>query len=99
MDSERRSVPRYQFVADAKVVEVESGSEFAGRISDLSIHGCFIDLLNPSPQGTDLRITIFRDDATFDAEGKVIFALANMGMGIMFTRIEEDQLRILQQWL
>jgi len=99
MDSERRRAPRYPFIADAVVIEISSDTKLVAKTSDLSIGGCFLDMLNPTPQGTQVRVRISHEDATFTALGKVVFILPNMGMGVTFTKIEQDQQAILQKWI
>ena len=99
MDSERRRAPRYQFIADAEVTETASDTRFKGRTSDLSISGCFLDMLNPSPEGTAIGIRISHGDTTLTALGRVVFVLPNMGMGVTFTSVEPSQLAVLQKWL
>jgi hypothetical protein len=99
MDSERRRAPRYQFIADAEVTEIASGMKFSAETGDLSIGGCFLDMLNPSPEGTEIQVRISHADTTFTARGRVVFIFPNMGMGVVFTRVEDDQLPALQKWL
>jgi hypothetical protein len=99
MDSERRRAPRYPFIAEAEAIEVSSDTKLAAKTSDLSIGGCFLDMLNPTPQGTEVRVRISHEGATFTALGRVVFILPNMGMGVKFTSIEQDQQAILQKWL
>jgi hypothetical protein len=99
MDSERRHAPRYPFIADAEVTEISSDTRLAAKTSDLSLSGCFLDMLNPSPQGTDVRVTISHEGAIFTALGRVVFILPNMGMGVVFTSVEHAQKTILQKWI
>ena len=99
MDSERRQAPRYPFIAEAEVTEISSDTKLVAKTSDLSISGCFLGMLNPSPQGTDVRVKIFHENTTFMALGKVIFIVPNMGMGVVFTSIEQDHQAILQKWI
>ena len=99
MDSERRHAPRYPFIADAEVTEISSDTRLAAKTSDLSLSGCFLDMLNPSPQGKDVRVTISHEGATFTALGSVVFVLPNMGMGVVFTSVEHNQQAILQKWI
>ncbi len=96
MDSERRQAPRYPFIAEAVVTEISSDTKLIAKTGDLSIGGCFLDMLNPTPQGTDVRVRISHDNTTFTALGRVAFILPNMGMGVTFTSIEQDQQAILQ---
>jgi len=99
MDSERRRAPRYPFIADAAVIEIWSDTKLVAKTSDLSIGGCFLDMLNPTPQGTEVRVRISHEDTTFTALGRVVFVLPNMGMGVTFTSVEQDQQAILQKWI
>lgn len=99
MDSERRRAPRYPFIADAEVIETASDTKLSAKTSDLSIGGCFLDMLNPSPVGTDIRVRISHANITFTALGRVVFNLPPMGMGVVFTSVEDNQLTILQKWL
>ena len=73
MDSERRHAPRYPFIAEAEVTEISSDTKLVAKTSDLSIGGCFLDMLNPSPQGTDVRVSISHEGATFTGRGSVVF--------------------------
>jgi len=37
---DRRLAPRYSFVADIEVTDVQSGAQIRGRVKDLSLSGC-----------------------------------------------------------
>src|SRR5438552_18207427 len=99
MDSERRRAPRYQFIADAEFVEIESGTRLKARTGDLSIGGCFLETLNPSPEGTEIQVTILRGNTKFTGLGRVVFVFPNLGMGIVFTNSAASQVAILNAWL
>ena len=99
MSSERRRAPRYQFIADAEVTEIEPDTKLRAKTGDLSIGGCYLDMLNPSPDGTQVRVTIIRESTTFTALGRVVFVFPNMGMGVEFTSVEASQMRVLHEWL
>src|SRR5712664_2690280 len=99
MDSERRRSARYRFIADTEITEITSNKRLGGRSSDLSMGGCYLDMLNPSPEGTRIRITVNHARASFTALGKVVFVFPNVGMGVVFTNVEEDQLAVLRKWL
>jgi PilZ domain len=99
MESERRHAPRYPFIAEAVVTEISTDTKLIAKTSDLSIGGCFLDMLNPSPEGTDIRVRISHASTTFTARGSVVFVFPNMGMGVVFRSVEDDQLAILQEWI
>lgn len=97
--SERREVPRYPFVASAEQIDVNTGTQLSARVSELSLKGCYLDTLNPFPQGTQIRLVIFHCDATFTALATVIYSVRNLGMGVLFKSVEPEQLEILRTWL
>ena len=99
MDSERRRAPRYPIIADAEITEIVSDTKLSARTSDLSGGGCFLDMLNPSPEGTEIRVRISHANTTFSALGRVVFLFPNMGMGVMFTSVDANQQAVLQKWL
>jgi len=99
MGSERRRAPRYQFIADAEVVEVGSGIKLKAKTGDLSIGGCFLDMLNPPPEGTEIQVTIFRENTKFTGVGRVVFVFPNLGMGVVFTSLLPTEVTILEGWL
>jgi hypothetical protein len=99
MDHDRRRAPRYPFIADAEVTEIASETKLSAKTSDLSAGGCFLDMLNPSPEGTEIVVRISHADTTFAARGKVVFLFPDMGMGVMFTSVPASQQAILEKWL
>jgi hypothetical protein len=99
MNSERRRAPRYPIIADAEITEIVSETKLSARTSDLSVGGCFLDMLNPSPEGTEIAVRISHADTTFTARGRVVFLFPNMGMGVMFTSVPASQQAVLEKWL
>ena len=96
---ERRSVPRYALIAQAEIVEPASGTSIAGRLSEISLKGCYVDLLNTLPVQTVVEIRVTRDQGKFTSPGRIIYAQEGMGMGIAFADMTADQLKILQAWI
>jgi hypothetical protein len=99
MDSERRLGPRNLFIAETEVIDKTSDAKCAARTSELSISGCFIDMRDPAPAGTELWIRISQRNTTFTAFGCVISVIPNTGMSIAFTSMEPNQLSVLEKWL
>src|SRR5438445_13123242 len=99
MDSERRRSPRYPIIADAEVIEIASDTELSAKTSDLSAGGCFLDMLNPSLEGTEIMVRITHENSTFTALGRVVFLFPNMGMGVMFTSVDAEHQEYLLKWL
>src|SRR5260221_13508406 len=95
MDSDRRRAPRYRLIADAEITESISDTKLHARTSDLSIGGCFLDMLNPSPRGTKIRDRISHAGATFTANRRGAFVIPNMGMDIALIKVEGNQGKVL----
>jgi len=66
MDQERRRMPRVPFVASAELLEVDSGTRMNAQVSELSLHGCYVDTLNPLPKGTGVYVENFHRRIFFE---------------------------------
>jgi hypothetical protein len=71
----------------------------AAHTEDLSVFGCFIEIVDPFPAGTKVRVRISHAGANFTAQGTVAYSQQNDGMGITFTSIEPSSLSVLDLWL
>lgn len=71
----------------------------SARVSELSLRGCYLDTLNPFPEGTHIRLVIFHGGVTFTVHATVIYPQPNMGMGVVFSAVEPEQLEVLMKWL
>jgi hypothetical protein len=95
----RRSVLRCPLVASAEVTDLHSGTRLSVRISELSVGGCYVDVLTPFPEGTLVKLRIIRDQGVFATNGKVVYTHENFGMGVAFTDLTFDQRSILEAWI
>jgi hypothetical protein len=99
MERERRRTPRYIFIASAELFEEQSEVRVATRVSELSQHGCYLDMMNPFPTGTLILLKIFAGDLTFQSKAKIVYATPNMGAGVTFLDVEPKCEYILSRWL
>ena len=99
MERERRRTPRYIFIASAELYEERTDVRVASRVSELSLHGCYLDMMNPFPPGTLVLLKIFAGDLTFQSKAKFIYATPNVGAGVAFQEVEPKYEYILQRWL
>jgi hypothetical protein len=97
--AEKRVSPRFMFIATVDISDLSSGIRLAGRVSEISRRGCYIDILNTLPKDTLIQLSITRDSGTFSTPGSVIYVLERMGMGVGFLDTPPDQLEILDSWL
>jgi hypothetical protein len=96
---ERRNTPRHAMVLAAEVVELPRGARLFARTSDISQTGCYIDTLNPVPQGSKIRVRMTHHDEVFEAIATVVYVSYGLGMGVAFTEIPPEQQSRLNQWL
>jgi hypothetical protein len=99
MERERRRTPRYIFIASAELYEQQSDVRVASRVSELSLHGCYLDMMNPFPTGTLILLKIFAGDLTFQSKARVIYATQNMGAGVAFLDVDPKYEYVLQRWM
>ena len=93
---ERKS-PRFPFIASAQVIETRTEARLQARTSDISRDGCYLDMLNPLPKGTRLKINVIHHNQQLDAVGHVVHSELNVGMGVQFEEI--GQRSVMDAWL
>jgi hypothetical protein len=79
--------------------EERSDVRVASRVSELSLHGCYLDMMNPFPTGTLVLLKIFAGDLTFQSKAKIIYATPNVGAGVAFLDVEPKYEYMLTRWL
>jgi hypothetical protein len=97
--SERRSSPRYALIATVEVIDPIGKIRLSGRTSEVSIGGCYVDVLNTLPSGTVIQIRIQRDKGTFESWGRVRYVHESIGMGVMFFQTTPEQKEVLREWV
>jgi hypothetical protein len=97
--TKQRSVRRCPLVASAEVTELGSETKLSVRTSELGLGGCYIDTLNPFPEGTRVQLRLLRDNGVFETKAKVVYAHPGFGMGLAFIEMTANQRTILESWL
>src|SRR6201991_4451724 len=93
---ERKS-PRFPFIASAQVTEARTEARLAARTSAISREGCYLDMLNPLPIGTKLKVNVTHQNRQLEAVGRVVHSEHNVGMGVKFEEI--GQRAVIDFWL
>lgn len=96
---EKRRSPRYSFIASAELIEEKADVRIASRVSELSLNGCYLDMMNPFPKGTLVLVKISAGEAFFEAKAKVAYSQPNMGAGLGFLEVGPQYLAVLERWL
>src|SRR6267154_3900037 len=97
--ADRRTHPRYEFIAAGEVVAAESGTRIETRVRDVSQQGCYVDTSDALPLGTVTGVRITKGAQLFEARARVVYSRAGKGMGLVFTDIEPERLRTLETWI
>jgi len=98
MENTRREA-RYPFIASAELLEQASGSRMSTRISDLSFGGCYVDTVNPLPEGAAVQLKIFAGTHSFEAPATVVYSHTHLGMGVKFGDVAPQNEEIPRLWL
>ena len=98
MANERRRAPRYPLIAAAEIIEPRTNLRLRGRTADLSLVGCYVELRNALPVGTEIKVQIIHNDVIFAALGVIAWRQPNT-IRIKFTDVQLDQHEILEKWL
>lgn len=96
---EKRSCPRFPFSPAVEAIDLQADTRILGRLSDISRNGCYVDTINPFAKDAPVTLIISRDNQSFKTQAKVVYSKIGMGMGLLFTTAEPEQLRVLGSWL
>jgi len=96
---ERRSHTRFPVSISAEVTELKTRAGITGRATDLGVGGCYVDTMNPFPEGTQVGVCFHSCEQTFRCRACVTHALIGRGMGLAFTEAAPDQKASLLDWV
>jgi PilZ domain len=86
-------------VANVELVDLQSEVRFQERVTDLALYGCGVAASKHLPVGTKLRVRITSKGCTFSALSKVVYAISDGDVGIVFTKTEPNDQLILEKWI
>jgi len=97
--AERRKTARYPFVANAEVRDASADARITARVSEISLNGCYLDMVNPLPVGTSVVVKIFTEKEFFEAPASVVYSHPNLGIGLSFHDVHTHFVPTLRKWL
>jgi hypothetical protein len=71
--AERRSALRRPQVLTTEVVALPRGAKLFARTSNVRRSGCYVDTLNPLPNGSKVRLRITHHDEVFEGVGRIVY--------------------------
>lgn len=99
MAVDRRAAPRYNLTASVELVDSKSGARIKASLGDLGLGGCLVHSNSLFPVGTSTNVHITMGKESFEAQAHVVSSLSGKSMGLEFTAIEPEQLRVLKKLL
>ena len=97
---DRRKTPRHPLILVVEVTDSVSAVKFMAQTSDVSRGGCYIDMLTPLPQGSQLKLKLQNGDEAFESEAIVKYVSPGLGMGVAFTaNLPPEKVALLDRWL
>lgn len=100
MSEERREHTRLKVRVPVELRPEASGTPIRAETADLSLGGCYIEMMFTLEIGAGLDITLQLGDSTVLVVGKVVTCDRTVGNGIQFTRMlpedREELVRFLQ---
>jgi hypothetical protein len=98
-EQQRRRNPRYSFIANAELFEPATKMRIATRVSELSMQGCYLDMMNPFPEETVALVKITVGDKAFETKVRVVYAHSNLGLGLVFLDPDPKNVEVLRLWI
>ena len=87
---DRRASSRAKCASSVEVYPTGEAAPIRTRTADLSLGGCFLEMPNPLPAGTQIRIALWVKDFKLWANAEVITSTPGFGIGVKFTEMTEQ---------
>jgi hypothetical protein len=97
--AERRSAPRFEFVAPIEIIDSITRTHISSRVTQISQNGCFAEVPSPLTDNSIIQLRIQRDEGAFETLARVIYNRPEVGLGLLFIDTAPDQLKLLAAWL
>ena len=96
---ERRANPRLKCGNSAEVYPLDQTIPIRSRTSDLSLGGCFLEMPNPLPAGSQIKLALWVKEFKIWVNGQVVTSTPGFGIGVKFIEIAERDRDLLKQFL
>ena len=97
--NERREHPRFKVNVPVEIHAEGATAPLHCATSDLSLGGCYVEMAIPIKVGTKVTVSIWIGQAKAAAEAEVAHFTPGFGVGIRFTKISNQDLGIIGQYL
>ncbi|HYL68091.1 MAG TPA: PilZ domain-containing protein [Candidatus Limnocylindria bacterium] len=94
---ERRRFPRHICRIEALVTIEGTDMSSPAIISDISLSGCYLEMLSPLPVNTLIELTMSLSHTNLHVHGNVRTSQMGMGMGVAFTGLTPEDFETLRK--
>jgi hypothetical protein len=96
---EQRQFPRFECRAGIEVRAESSPSPLRGHMADISLGGCYVEMMIPLKVATKLDLTVWLDNAKICTAGMVTSSHPGFGVGIKFIGMAKPDRERLERYL
>lgn len=97
--NERRQHPRRRCSLSVELHPATQENRIWGRVADISLGGCFVEMSSPLKEGTQLRMALWIQEKKIWALGKVAGVRLGTGVGIQFLEMKEEDRAQLKRYV
>jgi PilZ domain len=94
---ERRQFVRHACRMAAQIALQNDSLRMTATVTDISLGGCYMEMLSPLPVDTFVDISISPGDTTLQLSGRVRSSQVNFGMGVSFTGMRPQDFEVLRK--
>jgi PilZ domain-containing protein len=94
---ERRQFVRHACRMAAQIALQNDSLRMTATVADISLGGCYMEMLSPLPVDTFVDISISPGDTTLQLSGRVRSSQVNFGMGVAFTGMRPQDFEVLRK--
>ncbi len=87
---ERRKFPRRSCRLETQITMTDCSLRVSGTLTDISLGGCYVEMLSPLPINTDVELDFIVDNSNFHMGGQVRNSRSGLGMGIAFRDVSVE---------
>jgi hypothetical protein len=97
IDFDQRGL-RFKFNADAELRLQNSPEVLRARVTELSLHGCFLETARSFQEQERLSVKILKAGESFESQAEVVYSRP-LGVGLIFVELDPRFRTILQKWM
>jgi hypothetical protein len=94
---ERRAAPRYPCRGSISIRQPEGAGSISASVPDISLSGCYIELMEPFPVGTRLALLLNAESISIRFTAEVRTRHPGVGMGAKFEEMSESDRAALER--